>query len=411
METIPQELVTFKSTVEPNLESTMEPAVTKITDKVTETINANKSAKEGINTYYNSQNKQTVLSRFDKINDIYSKISSSVESDLKGIIDGAKVIISLVKELEEINKEIEEQEKKINLESGDTDESKKNISDAQDIINTKKSEFNTKKNDALQKLNQLKSMDASISFVEEFSGSDDYESKLEYLQGGRMVDGTFKASNGVVIEYHTYLPDYGAEEVEDLPINLYLPGSGEVGGRTFKVGLPQMLKNGTIKPSGIVVCPEIPTEQHFEDPAFQQALVELTGHIAEQHNGDVDRVSISGHSYGAIAGYEMIDRYPGYFSAFVPISGGSFEATKAMSDVKIWAFHGANDNGGHRTNYSLVKQLISQLQKMGGEASLYTFVGKGHNVQNLTFQHEYEDSDGEMINPIEWALRQKKDKK
>ncbi len=408
MGTIPQELETFKATVEPSLDS-MSSAATKIVEKVTESVNASNSAKDGISTYYNSQNKQTVLSRFDKLKDIYGKISNSVSSDLQSMLSGAKEVIDLVNELIKINQEIEEQQKIVNSEPGDTEESKRKKDEAQSIINTKNNEFETKKEEALQKLNNLKAMDASISFVEEFSSNDSYESNIDNLQGGHMEHGTFQASNGVTLGYHVYVPDYGDAEIQDLPINMYLHGSSESGGGVLTIGLPQMLSQGTITPSGLVVCPQLPSYDSFEDPAYQQALVELTGEIAKNYNGDTDRVSLSGHSIGAIAGYDLINNYPGYFSAFVPISGTG-EYTPALNDVKIWAFHGAGDTQGNRTNYSRAKSLISQLQRMGAEAYLHTFQDMGHqNTQNRTFQGEYQDSDGEMINPIEWALRQKKE--
>ena len=409
MGTIPQELVTFKSTVEPNLDS-MSSTCTSIVEKVAETINANESARSGISTYYNSQNKQTVLGKFTSINDTYSKISSSVSTDLKGMIDDAKTIVDLVKELEKINEEIEGQQQIINAESGDTDESKRKIDDAKSIINSKNSEFETKKNDALTKLESLKAKDANLDFVSAFNDTD-YTSKLDQLQGGKFIkEQSFTASNGVTVKYHVYVPEYG-EDVE-VPVCMYLPGSGETTDHssTLTIGLPEMLNKGVMTPSGIVVCPEVPADGYFENAAYQQALVELSQQVCNDYNGDSERISLSGHSYGAIAGYDMIDRYPGYFSAFVPISGGSYEASSAMKDVKIWAFHGAGDNTGNRTNYSLVRNLISQLQRMGGQATLHTFENMQHRgTQNETFAREYQDSEGEMINPLEWAFRQKKD--
>lgn len=40
---------------------------------------------------------------------------------------------------------------------------------------------------------------------------------------------------------------------------------------------------------------------------------------------------------------------------------------------------------------------------------MYALEGKGHAyVQNFTFENEFKDSDGEVINPLEWAFKQKR---
>lgn len=403
MGTIPQELLTFKTNVESNLDG-MNTACTKLIEKVKELMEANKTAKTGVDSYYNSSNKDTIVSKFSKLNTISGKISTSLTSDLQKMLTDSKTLLDKIKELEDINKIIEEQQTIINNEKGEDDASLERKRNATLEISNKESEFSSKKMEAETLYNNLKSMDESLSFVEEFTITD-YEKLLSQLQGGTFEKKSYKASNGVTINYYVYIPDYG-QDVEGLPIHIYMHGSGETGNGVLDCALPKMLKEKTITPTGIVICPQASTTHDFYDADYQNAIVELTKKVAEEQNADLDRVSLSGHSMGAIAEYSMIARHPNFFSAFVPISGrGSI--SEGLKNVKIWAFHGDQDSN---VSYSETKNIISQLKKAGKNANLHTFVGKGHgNVQNYTFEQEYEDSDGEMINPLEWAFKQTKE--
>ncbi len=221
---------------------------------------------------------------------------------------------------------------------------------------------------------------------------------------GSFTNEHYTDKNGVGVDYYLYVPDYG-KKVDNLPIHMYLHGSGETGGGVLNCGLPNIISEEQINPSGIVICPQASTTDDFYNSDYQDALVNLTGTVADEYNGDPNRVSISGHSMGAIAGYQLIGRNPGYFSAFVPISGvpSSLDETQ---NVNVWAFHGAQDDG---CDYGTTVDAINTLQENGANASLHTFEDAGHGgVQNYTFQEEYEDSEGNMINPLEWAFEQTK---
>ena len=112
---------------------------------------------------------------------------------------------------------------------------------------------------------------------------------------------------------------------------------------------------------------------------------------------------------GAIAGYKIIERYPDYFSAFIPISGSATtQRAQAAKNVNVWAFHGAKD---HNVEYNDAVNDINALQSVGANARLYTFQNAGHgSVQNYTFQEEYEDENGNKVNPLEWAFSKTKKK-
>ena len=135
--------------------------------------------------------------------------------------------------------------------------------------------------------------------------------------------------------------------------------------------------------------------------------------IVNKYQGDKNRISLAGHSYGAIVGYKMINEHPGYFSAFVPISGWN-QVTNEFKNVKVWAFHGTRDNrgGASRTTYPGACKAVDQINAMGGKAKMSPLEGMGHShVQNKVLEQKFTSPDGKQENYVDWAMRQTKAKK
>ncbi len=403
MGTIPQDLTDFKKKIEPKL-SDMESSCTDLSDKITNCVTYAKTAQDSFSSAYNSENKQSILKKFDNISNLYNKISTSVSSDLGKMVSTSKEIVETVTELEDINKKIEEQQKIISSTKKDEKNYNKIISEANSEIDKLNKDFTKKSEEAEEKLKALKGMDADLQFVKDFT-STDYLSKIDQLNGGSFEKMSYKASNGVVVDYYLWIPNYG-EEVEGLPVHMYLHGSGENGSGVLNCGLPKLIADGSVVPEGIVICPQS-HGSNFDDPKYQDALVELSGKIADECNGDRNKISISGHSWGAITGYTMLTRYPDYFSAFMPISGRTYQQL-GYTQTKVWAFHGARDSA---VAYESAVKNIQQLQRLGVDASIYTYQTEGHgNVQNYTFQREFDNPDGETTTALEWVFRQSLEK-
>lgn len=399
---ISSDLKNFKASVGPNIGS-MNSACDSIVDKIQDLSTSTTSFKGEVSNSYDSVNKNSVLARLDKVSSIYSQITSSVGSDLKGLISDAQTVVSLVEELEKINKDIEEQQSIINSSSGDSNEAKNNASAAQSKINELNIKFNEKHEEAKTKLASLKGKDGSIQFTSDFSPSND-EVDMADLQYGTFELHEFTASNGITIKYWVYTPDYG-KDVENLPLMLYMHGGSThqkvSPERAVQYGLGNLVANKKITPSGIVVIPAV--EDYTEEGV--KALKELTDKAVADTHADPDRVSVSGHSYGGITSFRLINSYPGYFSCCVPISGVD-NVTEAFNGVKVWSFNGDSEGGNTRTSYSSGEQAVRNINRIGGEAYMTT-LQTGHSGTNkVTFEREYTSPEGEKINPIEWAFKQ-----
>ena len=219
---------------------------------------------------------------------------------------------------------------------------------------------------------------------------------------------TFTASNGVKIEYYMYVPDFGAD-VGKLPVMVYMHGGSAHGtskGGWTSGGLTKLINDGKIKPPGIVICPYI---RNFEGDNIAAGVNELVDHIVQTQNGDPSRLSVSGHSYGAITTYRIVEQFPGKYAAAVPISGWN-KVNSGVTGTKFWAFHGSKDNrgGGSHTTYPGALETMKIIQQYGGTALMHTFEGAGHgNVQTYTYQQPYMSPDGEEEYVVDWAMRQK----
>lgn len=402
---IDQELISFKTKVEPSL-GNMNNTKSLLVSKLTNLSNAATSVKSSIDNVYNSENKALILSKFDDINSVYAKISSSVDGDLGNILGKAESLVSLVSQLETLRNEIATDEYIV----GHADNYKASeVSAARASINSNTSQFNSKHQEALTALSTLKGMDASLGFT---SSSSTSTASGSYNNGqivGRTFERrTFVSSKGVKMDYYIYIPKY-ATDVKKLPVHVYLHGGGGTGG--IKYSLPKMINKG-LDVNGIVISP-LSTSGQWLNEDLEDAVVELTKQVVESYNADSNRISLSGHSNGANGGYRILSRYPDYFSAFVPISGQPKYMVTAkdpnrwtdIKDVQIWAFHSKNDN---LIGYKWPLSILEQTKEEGlDNFELHTFNSAGHDIYYKVFGEKFEKN-GKEWSVLDWCFAQSK---
>ena len=234
---------------------------------------------------------------------------------------------------------------------------------------------------------------------------------------GTFTREVFTSSDGTQIAYMIYRPNYGDQNVTNLPVHMYMTGAGmkSTGEQIMTYGgIGKLLNEKNLNPSGIVIVPYVPSGVQYESEKYRKALAELPVQVCKDNNGDLNRISLSGHSYGAITAYNLVNENPDTFSAIVPVSG-SKPPTEAFKNVKVWAFHGAQDNPGNNTDYRKAVKNIQAIQDMGGTATLHSYTEYPNcyhtHTANNTFSSTFEDPDedkDEQINPLEWAFQQTK---
>ena len=334
-----------------------------------------------------------------KAEEFISEYSSTIDSEMSAFASAC----DLYKEYEQTKQSLNSA--KSSYDSAVSSKDSSSISQYGNQVSTYQNKLTELKNQIESLLSTAKS--TTLESASTTGTSTSATSALGTPTFGSFTEHSFKASNGLTIKYYLYVPNYNNQQVSGLPIMLYMHGGGNSNSYSNLLarGLSKSLKEQTINPSGICVIPFI---QNFSDKKTIPALKEMMDNVVSETKADPNRISISGHSNGAITTYKMINAYPNYFSAAIPISGFS-QVTDAFKYTKVWAFNGEYDHGQWTSN-SGAQNAVKQINAIGGNAYFYSYKGYGHSyVQDFTYQRKFESPDGEEEEPLEWAFRQKKD--
>lgn len=386
MGTIPSELLKFKNNVEGKL-SSIGAIKENLSSDLTNYINYSDTFKSGIDSYYNSQNKESLITKITEVSKSSVDIKTSLDSFLGVIVSKSENLIGLVKELEKINNDISS----LNKEDEKYEEN----------LSSLNSQFSEKEKEANKLLSDMKAMEHGLKVPEKPT-----EIVLDTPTGGKISKYVYKAPNGSRMTYYMYVPE-GIDSTKKLPMHVYLHGSGERGEGALNQSLPKLINNG-YKPAGIVLIPQLPLNKSYSNQWSQQMVMGTINEVIKTQNVDTNRISLSGHSDGAIGGYALVQAYPNTFSAFVPISGRSSIKVnpEELRRLKIFAFHGTSDSS---VEYNKGAEIIRYIRSLGNNNSyLHAFQNAGHGIQNQVFTNQFSFNGKEMLNPLDWAFMQTK---
>ena len=191
----------------------------------------------------------------------------------------------------------------------------------------------------------------------------------------------FISDDGDTLRYRIMLPPDMADG-QEYPLVLFLHGAGERGSdNTAQLtwGL-DAFADEDFRPEhpAIVIAPQAP-EQTFwanlnwreegtrlmDEPSKPLALTyKLLLSTISEYPVDENRIYITGLSMGGFGTWDLIARYPDLFAAAMPICGGGDPAkAHLLTDMPIWAFHGALDNV---VPPELSRDMIDAIREAGG---------------------------------------------
>jgi len=117
--------------------------------------------------------------------------------------------------------------------------------------------------------------------------------------------------------------------------------------------------------------------------------------IAKEENADLHRVSVTGLSMGGFGTWELLSRFPDFFSSAAPICGGGM-SWRIATKTPVRAFHGDADTVVPCA-YSYI--MTDALNAAGGHCDLTVFHGCGHDA----WTRAYETTD-----LLAWLIQAKK---
>ena len=410
MGTISQDLLTFQSKIGSNIDS-MKSKCGDIKNKLISLTQTISTARSGVDSYYNSNNKSSLLQSFSTSSGLVSKVSSSVSAELGSMLEEASAILKSIELLEKMNEQIDELKGQLSIENSKPEEERSGstIADLNNKISDKESEFTRLCNETSQKLSTLKSKDSAISIGATTGGGGTSSAAINIGDLDKLEYGTFNfvqtTVNGVRMEYYIYIPK-DVKNIDNLSMHIFFHGNGSASAHD---SLIKLIDNKTVVPNGIVICPLARNNSHFADKTWQAAFMGVVDKVADEYNVNKKKISVSGYSRGARSAYQLVNSNPNYFSAFIPI-GANIEstekATSALKNLKLFAIYGEKD--GQR-QISTTKNIVSDINSQGGSASIYFFENEGHgNVQNYSFERTFKDSNGKAYYLLDWAMQQER---
>lgn len=206
-----------------------------------------------------------------------------------------------------------------------------------------------------------------------------------------------KLSATVDWKYYLYLPEsYEKDQIEKLPLLLFLHGGGESGSNLKKVekhGPPAQIAAGRDFPF-IVLAPQNPHQKRLWDDTAVMALLD---HIEKQHRVDRNRIYLSGLSRGAYGAWRLAVQHPNRFAALIAISGEApMNYASWIGDLPIWVFHGDSDSS---IDVSSSERMVEELRKNGNPAKLTIYQETGHDAWTRTYNNP---------DVYKWMLEQKR---
>ncbi len=208
---------------------------------------------------------------------------------------------------------------------------------------------------------------------------------------------------GRLVRWQVYVPDAVLRgEAESPLVVLFLHGRGESGTdgeRQMDIGLPKAIRERGDFPA-VVVLPQTPRRAWWGDERVAAAAIHALDAAMAEFGGDPDRVYLTGLSLGGYGTWAFAYREPDRFAALVPVCGGVSpgrrsrlgvpdwhpaavhpedpwtETARALRDVPIWIFHGADD----RTVPAEESRRMAAALEAAGSPPRYTeYAGVGHD--------------------------------
>ena len=197
---------------------------------------------------------------------------------------------------------------------------------------------------------------------------------------GKQVEQTLKLDQDKSVAYLLYLPNEYESKEGKWPLLLFLHGRGESRGPLSTVkkwGPPRLIERGESFPY-VVVSPQCPEAESWDQSRQEVLLLELLDHLAKQYKIDQDRIYLTGLSMGGYGAWRLAADHPERFAAVVPICGGGKpQDADKLKGLPIWAFHGTDDPA---VPLQRSVEMVEAIKKAGSTTIRFTTLEWiGHN--------------------------------
>ena len=202
----------------------------------------------------------------------------------------------------------------------------------------------------------------------------------------------YDSLSGKCMPYRLHVPENYTPN-DKYPVILFLHGAGEIGSdneKHLQNFVQGFILSGDILENAIIVCPQTPSGwgideyEAYDRKGYLGVAKRILDNAIEQYNGDRDRIYLTGLSLGSFAVWRMLEEYPGFFAAAVPVCGGNgYYASQVIIDTPLWIFHGIADS---TVPYSSSADTYNAIRDAGGSLVRFTGLsGVGHNAWDYAY--------------------------
>ena len=184
------------------------------------------------------------------------------------------------------------------------------------------------------------------------------------------------------------------DNTKEYPLIIFLHGAGERGtdNEIQLAYIDKVFGNSEFREKHpcYVIAPQCPKENKWvevswslsehiqpETPSIPlQLTIELIDEIIENYPVDESRIYVTGLSMGGFGTWDLLSRFPDKFAGGIPICGGGDENNASkISQIPIWAFHGATDRV---VMVERSRNMIEAIKNNGGSPKYTEFPTLGH---------------------------------
>lgn len=220
-------------------------------------------------------------------------------------------------------------------------------------------------------------------------------------------------SSRQVFPYRLLKPAH-IEPGKTYPVVLFLHGAGERGSdnKVQLLYLPEFMASDAPRARFpcFLIAPQCPSEKKWVDVNWSEehsvpsgelndearAVIGMLDEVEQKYLVDRKREYLTGLSMGGYGTWALAIAFPERFAAVVPICGGGDEKQAArLTDVPIWAAHGADDKA---VPVQRSRTMIEAVRQAGGHPRYTEYPGVGHQ----SWMPAYSDPEG----VIPWMFQQ-----
>lgn len=194
-----------------------------------------------------------------------------------------------------------------------------------------------------------------------------------------LYEKTLTLKNSTDLRYTLSIPN-SFSPGQPVPLVIALHFGGTVTpwyGKGYLAALPEP---GLAELGAIIAAPDCPGNG-WDNPAAENAVLDMLNHIKENYRIDDKRILITGFSMGGVGTWYLAARHPHIFSAAIPVSSiANMETLEMIEDIPLYVIHSRQDE---IFPIKTVQETVRQLQAGGASVHLEIVEGISHYHTDL----------------------------